>query len=171
MLSTLSLSFVKRPTLSLLPYLARFTFAATLATFLWKSALTKFDGFSLSIGAYAQIFPKAFEAVGYNPSELSVFYKLIAFGGSIGELILPLLIILGLFTRIASLGMIIFILVLSWVDHFGHGLEWGMWFDGEPGSKILDQRFYWITNLLVLMSLGGGRFSLDHLIGIRDEHK
>ena len=52
---------------ALLPILARFLFAAILLVYFWKSGLTKlgegFAGlFSPSLGAYAQIFPKAIEA-------------------------------------------------------------------------------------------------------------
>ena len=52
----------------ILPTLARFLFAALLLMYFWVSGLTKLgDGilgiFQPSLGAYAQIFPKAMEAV------------------------------------------------------------------------------------------------------------
>ena len=54
----------------LLPTLARAAFGAVLAGYFWASALTKFDAFpfTLSTGAYAQIYPKQFEALGYDAS-------------------------------------------------------------------------------------------------------
>ena len=57
---------------TLLPLLARLIFAAVLAGYFWASALTKFDGpFTLSTGAFAQIFPKAIEAVGSESGKTS----------------------------------------------------------------------------------------------------
>ena len=50
---------------SLVPSLARAAFAAVLLMYFWTSGLTKFDGpFTPSLGAYAQIFPRAMEAEG-----------------------------------------------------------------------------------------------------------
>lgn len=65
------------------------------------------------------------------------------------ELSTPVLLVLGLFTRIATLPMIGMTLVIqtfvypqAWVDHLT-----------------------WMTMLLLLLSRGPGVFSLDHLIG------
>ncbi len=170
MLNLLNLETPARGVQSLLPTMARLTFALTLFLFFWKAGLTKFDGpFTLSIGAYAQIFPKTFEAVGYDPNGLSLIHKLIAMAGSYGEIILPLMIVLGFLTRIASISMIIFIIVLSIVDHFGHNLATGSLIDADPHGKIADMRLYWIMNLLIIFALGAGRLSIDNLIGIRDK--
>ena len=62
--------------------------------------------------------------------------------GTYGEFILPLLIILGLATRLAVVGMIGFIIVMSIVDVTGHGVSVGGLLDGNPGSIIPDQRLY-----------------------------
>lgn len=93
-----------------LPLAARFVFAATLLLYYWNSGLTKLgDGFfglfSPSVGAYSQIFPKQLEAVGYDVSEFGLFQQLVVLAGTYAEFILPLLILLGLFTRLAALGM------------------------------------------------------------------
>jgi len=57
----------------LLPTAARLVFAGVLFSYFWTSAATKLDGlFSPSLGAYAQIFPKAFEAVGYDIGQMSL---------------------------------------------------------------------------------------------------
>ncbi|MGC1488840.1 MAG: hypothetical protein WA784_13745, partial [Albidovulum sp.] len=60
------------------PLLARFTFAAVLLVYFWNSALTKigdgiFGFLRPTDGAYIQIFPKAFEAAGYDSSQFGVF--------------------------------------------------------------------------------------------------
>ena len=87
--------------------------------------------------------------------------------GSYGELILPCLIIVGLATRAAALGMLAFILVMSLVDVTGHGVPLGGLLDGDPSSIVPDQRLFWSMPLLVLVFMGGGRLSLDHVLFAR----
>ena len=153
----------------LLPTSARFVFAATLAAYYGQSALTKIDvsSFSFSVGAYAQIFPKTMESVGYNPAELSIFHTLVVMAATFGELILPFLIIVGFLSRLAALGMIGFIFVQSVVDIYGHNLaakDIGHWFDGIPNSLILDQRAFWVFLLVVIALKGAGPLSIDYLL-------
>jgi putative oxidoreductase len=161
----------------LLPLLARFTFAATLAGYFWSSALTKlgdglFGFLSPSLGAYAQIFPRAMEAAGYDASQLGLFHWAVVTAGTLAEFILPALIILGLATRLAGLGMIGFVLVQSLTDIIGHGADAsaiGAWFDRVPDSHILDQRLFWIVLFVTLIVKGAGPLSLDRLIARRLE--
>jgi putative oxidoreductase len=158
----------------LLPLLARFVFAAVLLVYFWNSALTKVGGglmglFSPSTGAYVQIFPRAFEAVGYDSSQLSLFQHLVVLAGTWSEFILPALILLGLLTRLAALGMIGFVAVQSLTDLYGHGgiahaETLGAWFDRLPDGVILDQRAFWVFALLVLVIKGAGPLSLDRVI-------
>lgn len=158
----------------LLPFLARFVFAAVLFRYFWASALTKvgdgfFGIFSPSVGAYAQIFPKAMEAAGYNTSQLGFFHWAVVTGGTIAEFVLPILIVIGLFSRLAALGMIGFVIVQSLTDLFGHGgiehaATLGALFDRLPDGVILDQRAYWTLGLLILVFLGGGWLSVDRAL-------
>jgi putative oxidoreductase len=153
----------------LLPSLARLVFAAVLAGYFWASAATKFDGgpFSLSTGAYAQIFPKAFEALGYDASKLSLLQHLIALAGAWAEVVLPLLLVIGLLTRPAALAMVGFIVVQSLTDVFGHMVDaetLGAWFDRSSGALILDQRALWILVLAVLVVKGAGPLSADRAL-------
>ncbi len=153
----------------LLPSLARLIFAAVLAGYFWSSAATKFDGgpFSLSAGAFAQIFPMQFEAVGYQASNLGPLYHLIALAGAWAEAVLPLLLVLGLFTRLAALGMIGFVIVQSLTDIFGHmagAASIGQFFDTMSDAAILDQRALWMMLLAVLVLKGAGPLSLDRLL-------
>ncbi|MBW4710290.1 DoxX family protein [Roseobacter sp. YSTF-M11] len=155
----------------LVPTLARLVFAGTLLTYFWVSGLTKlgegFAGlFQPSVGAYAQIFPKAMEAVTYDTSQLSQWHWAVAVAGTWAEFILPALIVIGLFTRFAALGMVGFIVVQSLTDLYGHGgLEhketFGAWFDRFSDSLIMDQRSFWVFVLLVLVIKGAGPISLD----------
>lgn len=158
----------------LLPTLARFVFAAVLAGYFWASGMTKLgDGllgvFSPSTGAYAQIFPKAFEAVSYDASQLGVFHWAVVVAGTVAEFVLPLLIILGLLTRLAALGMIGFVTVQSLTDLYGHGgiehtATLGAWFDRLPDGVILDQRAFWMLALVTLVLKGAGPVSVDALL-------
>ena len=152
--------------------LARFVFAATLVGYYWASAATKVgDGFfSPSANAYVQIFPKQAEALQYDTSQFGAIETLIVLLGTWAEFVLPALIVVGLLTRLASLGMIGFIFVQSLVDIFGHmagDKTIGAWFDRVSGSLILDQRAFWVFLLLVLVFRGAGPLSLDRVIGSR----
>ena len=151
---------------TILPTLARLIFAAVLAGYFWASALTKFDGFpfALSTGAFAQIYPKQFEAVGYDASQLGLIPYLVTLAGVYAEIILPLLIVLGLLTRLAALGMIGFVVVQSLTDIWGHmaGPDTiGAWFDRAPDALILDQRALWVLLLTILVVKGAGPLSAD----------
>lgn len=157
-----------------LPLLARLIFAAVLLRYFWASALTKLgDGaFGIlqpSVGAYAQIFPRQMAAVGYDISQLGALHWAVVVAGTWAEFLLPLAIVLGLFTRLAALGMIGFVTVQSLTDLYGHGgiehpATLGALFDRAPDGVILDQRLLWGYLLAVLVVKGGGWLSADRLI-------
>lgn len=156
----------------LLPLLARLVFAAVLLRYYWGSAATKLgDGplglLSPSSGAYVQIFPRSMEAAGYDISQLGLFHWAVVVAGTLAEFLLPALILLGLATRAAALGMVGFVLLQSWVDVAGHGADAatrGAWFDRAPDALILDQRAFWVFLLLVLVLKGAGALSLDRAL-------
>lgn len=171
-------SLVERAGNWLMPLAARLVFASTLLLYFWNSGLTKLgDGilglFSPSIGAYSQIFPKQLEAVGYDVSQFGLFQKLVVLAGTYSEFILPLLIVIGLATRLAALGMIGFVVVQSLTDVIGHGATdaktLGALFDRFPDAVILDQRLFWVFLLTYLVVRGGGALSLDALLCRRME--
>jgi putative oxidoreductase len=162
--------FADRQTDWLLPTAARLVFAAVLLAYFWTSAGTKLDGlFTPSLGAYAQIFPKAFEAAGYDVGAVSLWQTLVALAGAWAEYALPLLIVLGLFTRLAAIGMVGFVLVQSLTDIRGHGAgpeTVGAWFDAASDALILDQRAFWMLLFLVLILKGAGPISADRFLGL-----
>lgn len=157
-----------------LPTAARLVFAGVLLVYFWASALTKLgDGLlgwiRLDAGAYIQMFPRAFEAAGFDAANLPLSYKLLALAGTWAEFVLPLMIVVGLFTRLAALGMIGFVVVMSATDIAGHGADAttiGAWFDRASGSLIADQRALWLFLLLFLALRGGGPLSADRFLGI-----
>lgn len=143
---------------------ARLIFFSALFQYYLNSAMTKFDGFLPNASAYAQIFPKTSEILEYDLTKMEFFHHIIVFLGSYGELILPVLIIIGLFTRIASVGMIIFIMVQSAVDIWGHFVESGQPFDHISSGVIADQRLLWMFLLMIIVLRGSGALSLDRLL-------
>lgn len=149
--------------------LARLVFLAVLLPYYINSALTKFDGtFLIADSAYYQIALPAVDAAGGDVSAVSLFpWGLMVLFGSYGEIILPLLLVAGLSTRIAALGMIGFIIVQTLTDVLVHNVDAttiGALFDRFPDSVILDQRLLWIFPLVYLAVKGGGLFSLDKLL-------
>ncbi|UYV36071.1 DoxX family membrane protein [Rhodobacteraceae bacterium D3-12] len=157
----------------LVPTLARFLFAAVLLMYFWKSALTKIGdgvfGFLDPTSAYFQIFPKLAEAYEYDTSKFGLLHWLIALAGTWAEFILPLLLLLGLFTRLAALGMIGFLAVQTLTDLYGHGVinepaTIGAWFDNGASSLLMDQRSLWLFLLVILVIKGAGPLSLDRLL-------
>ena len=149
--------------------LARLVFLAVLVPYYINSALTKFDGpFSIADGAYYQIALPAVEAAGGDVSAVSFFpWGLMVFLGSYGEILFPLLLVAGLFTRVAALAMIGFIIVQSLTDILVHNVDAttiGSLFDRFPDSVILDQRLLWTFPLVYLAVKGAGWLSLDKLL-------
>ena len=149
--------------------LARLVFASTLLFFFWNSGFTKIDGSGLVdvTNALAQMAPRAIEEAGYDASELGFHYHLMAFAGTYGEFLLPALVVAGLFTRLASLGMIVFIIVMTYVDVAGHGtvaFDLSKAFDGQPSDLIVDQRLLWLFPLVYLVVKGAGAISVDGLL-------
>jgi len=157
----------------LLGLTARFAFAAVLWFYFLNSARTKVgDGllgfFSISPGAYYQIALPAVEAAGGDVDAVAFFpWGLIVTMGTYAEFILPLLVVIGLFSRLAALGMIGFIAVQTFVDITVHQIgaeSIGALFDRLPDSVIADQRLLWIVPLAVIILKGPGLLSIDALL-------
>lgn len=153
---------------------ARLAFSSVLLLYFLNAAQLKvgsgFPGmFIPKGGAYAQMFPVLAKSVRYNVDKIDVFpYQVIVFVGTYMEFILPVLILLGLFTRAASLAFIVFIGVMTYVDITAHkvGAETiGMVFDRVNNSAIADQRLLWLVPLFYLMLKGAGAISLDAILG------
>ena len=153
---------------------ARFAFASLLFFYYLNSGWNKlgdgiFGFLNPSLGAYASILPPVMEHYGFDVEAIPFFpWDIIVLLGTWTEFLLPILIVIGLFSRIASIGMIIFIIVQSYVDVAFHGLEAkfvGSMFDRLPDAIIFDQRMLWIFVLLMIIVNGPGRVSVDHVLG------
>ena len=144
------LSWFERIPESLIALLARFSIAATF----WTSGQTKVEGFALNLvtGEFALGWPRL------SASAIDLFrdeYKLpllppelAAILAATAEHALPLLLLLGLGTRLASLGLLGMTAVIQLLVYPGAYATHGVW----------------AALLLWLMRRGGGSFSLDHLI-------
>ena len=153
---------------------ARLMFTSVLFFYFINSAFTKIGSgfpamFIPTSGAYAQMLPTVAEKYGYDASQIPfVPYGAIVYFGTYAEFILPVLILVGLFTRAASLAMIGFIAVMTYVDIVGHGADAktiGTFFDATQDSALADQRLLWLFPLLYLVIRGPGLISLDALFG------
>lgn len=155
----------------LVPTLARLVFAAVLAQYFWSSALTKLSGpFTPTDGGFVQIFPRAMEAAGYDASQLDWWASVVVVAGAWAEFMLPFLIVAGLATRFAALGMIGFVTVQSLTDIVGHKAGTatiGALFDAGSDAVILDQRALWMLIFVVLVIKGAGPLSVDRWIAGR----
>ncbi|MEM1006290.1 MAG: hypothetical protein AAGB28_03660 [Pseudomonadota bacterium] len=151
----------------LTPTLARLIFVAVLFVYYWNSAMLKIDGsiFSPSAGAFGQIFPKAAEAVLYDVTQMTFFQRIVIFFGTVAEFVLPVLLLVGLLTRLAALGMIGFIWVQTLVDVYGHNIALGGLF--ENSITLMDQRVMWTFLMLVIVINGAGPISLDRLLRLK----
>ncbi len=170
-------SSLERSTAPWLPgALARMVFAAVLLVYFLNSAMTKTgDGllglFAIQDAAYFQILPTVVEQYDYDASKIPFIpWGGIVLLGTYSEIILPILIVVGLFTRLAALGMIGFVLVQSYVDIHFHDVDSqtiGSWFDNLSDAVILDQRALWLFLLAYLVIYGAGTLSLDRVLGGR----
>jgi len=79
------------------------------------------------------------------------------YGVYIGEVVAPLLLIIGLFTRLAGMTIAINMLVAIYLVHMGDLASWG-----EHGAwKIELPMFYFFASLAITF-LGAGKYSLDN---------
>ncbi|EIE50796.1 DoxX [Salipiger aestuarii] len=146
---------------------ARLVFGAVLAGYFWASGLTKLDGTGLSANAYIQIFPRQMEAAGYDPSALPALAHAVTAAGTLAEFALPLLILLGLFTRLSAVGMLGFLAVMTLTDIVGHGIgaeTIGAPFDRDATGLVWDQRLLWAWLLGGLALTGAGPLSVDRML-------
>jgi putative oxidoreductase len=152
---------------------ARFAFLAVLFGYFFNSWKTKSGEGPLGVflvgdNAWYQIVPWAVEPAGGDLAQLGFFDNLIVHAGTYAELLLPMMIVAGLFARGAALGMIAFVLVQSFVDIRFHKVgpeTTGALFDRFPDSVILDQRMLWVFLLAMIVIKGAGALSLDQLLG------
>jgi putative oxidoreductase len=111
----------------------------------WRSGLTKWDGFgSLSLGA-RYLFEEEFRLHLFGAAIPYPAPLLMAWLAGVGELLLPILLVLGLATRYAALGILVMTAIIQLTVPDG-------W---------LAYHLPWAVMALVLMRYGPGAISLD----------
>lgn len=108
----------------------------------WLSARTKVEGFSIKDSTYF-LFENEY-ALPIIPSDFAAVVATIA------EHLFPILLVLGLFTRLSATALLIMTLVIQFLVY--------------PGAWAL--HLSWIAVLVPLIARGGGALSLDRLLRI-----
>lgn len=116
----------------------------------FRSGLTKWDGLSLSSSAI-YLFENEFKLHILGAAYAFPLPKLAAFLSASGEIVLPVLLVLGLATRFAALGIVLMTAVIQLV---------------VPGGWMT-YHLPWAAMAFALMALGPGPLSLDRLIARR----
>jgi putative oxidoreductase len=153
------------PAPSLAAPLARFTAAAfdllpkslpmlalrlTLALPFWKSGLTKWDDwFTLSFGARA-LFTDEYKLHLFGAEYSYPAPELMAWASAIGEVTLPVLLVFGLATRYAALGL----LVMTGIIQLTYPDGW------------MNFHLPWAAMALAIVAFGPGKIALDWVLGL-----
>jgi putative oxidoreductase len=116
----------------------------------WKSGLTKWDGwFTLSFGAQA-LFTDEFKLHILGAEYPFPAPVAMAYASALAEICLPVLLVLGLATRYAALGLLVMTGVIQLTVPDG-------W-----------QNFHlpWASMALAILTFGPGKIALDYLLGL-----
>ncbi|KTQ86474.1 hypothetical protein NS226_17885 [Aureimonas ureilytica] len=129
---------------SMSPSVPLFVLRLTLAIPFFRSGLTKWDGLRLADGA-RYLFTTEFQLHLFGGSFAYPAPILAAHLAGIAEILLPALLVLGLGTRFAALGLLVMTAVIQLTVP-----------DGWANFHLP-----WAAMALALVTLGGGRMALD----------
>jgi putative oxidoreductase len=119
-----------------------------LAVPFFKSGLTKWDGFLQISETPLLLFTEEFKLHIFGQEYAYPFPTLAAYGSSIAEIVLPILLAFGLFTRISALGILLMTALIQLTIP-----------DGWANFHLP-----WAAMALAIMLLGAGRASLDYIV-------
>ena len=132
------------------PDLVSLALRVALAVPFWKSGVLKWDGFLQLAPVAPLLFENEFKLhLPGGPYDFPFPYAT-AFGAGLGEIILPVLLVLGLGTRFAAFGLLMMTLIIQLTI---------------PGGWPV--HLTWAAMALAIMMTGGGRIAADRLIGHR----
>lgn len=114
----------------------------------FKSGLTKWDGFLSLSPAASFLFQEEFKLHILGQVYALPVPDVLAFASGAGEIIFPILLILGLATRFSALGLLGMTAVIQLIVP-----------DGWANFHLP-----WATMAIALIAIGPGRLSLDHWI-------
>jgi putative oxidoreductase len=112
------------------------------AVVFWQSGRTKVDGFAIKDSTWF-LFEHEY-ALPLIPSDWAAVLATLA------EHALPVMLIIGIFTRFSALGLLMMTIVIQLLVYPGAWVTHGLW----------------AASLLAVVALGPGRVSLDHLLGL-----
>jgi len=120
-----------------------------LAVPFYKSGLTKWDGFLQLSGGAQFLFGSEFKLHIFGSQYPYPFPMVAAYGAGIAEIVLPILLVAGLFTRFAALALLFMTAIIQITVPEG----WANF------------HLPWAAMALTLVVFGGGRIGLDGLRG------
>ena len=128
-------------------WLASLVLRVGIAIPFWKSGLTKWNSFGVLSETPVLLFENEFMLHILGKEYNFPFPTFMAYASSIGEIIFPILVVLGLFTRFAALGLLLMTLVIQLTF---------------PDAWPL--HFTWAAMAIGSIYLGGRQLSLDALL-------
>ena len=120
----------------------------------WKSGMTKWDGFLQLSGGAQFLFVDEFRLHIFGQLYPYPFPLVAAHAAGIAELVLPVLLVAGLLTRFAALGILAMTAVIQLTVPEG----WANF------------HLPWAAMAIALLAFGPGRLSLDWALGIERRH-
>jgi len=129
------------------PALTQFALRFALAVPFWRSGILKWDGFLRLNDTAVLLFTSEFKL--HLPGGPYPFPAptVMAFASGSAEILLPILLVLGLATRLSAFGLLIMTIVVELTVPSGWPVH-----------------VTWAAMALAIMTLGPGRISLDHFI-------
>ncbi|WP_324171323.1 DoxX family protein [Sulfurimonas sp.] len=82
--------------------------------------------------------------------------EFLAYGVYVGEVVFPILIILGLYARVASLGLAFNMLMAIFLAHGSTLLELS-----KNGSPVIELPFFYLVISVVIFLLGSGKYGVN----------
>ena len=114
----------------------------------FRSGLTRWDGFPKLTDGTIYLFEEEFKLHIFGGEYSIPAPDLVAFATGIGEIVLPILLVIGFATRISALGLLAMTAVIQLVVPDG-------W---------INFHLYWAALALSIIAMGPGQLSLDHLV-------
>jgi putative oxidoreductase len=127
-------------------WLVSFVLRLGVAVPFWKSGLTKWDGFGVLSETPILLFENEFVLHILGREYSYPFPTLMAYASSIAEIVLPILVVLGLFTRFAAIGLMLMTLIIQLTFPEGWPIH-----------------MTWAAMALGVIYLGGSKLSVDRL--------
>lgn len=133
-----------------MPSLTQLVLRCALAVPFWRSGVNKWDGFLQLNDVAVLLFSSEFKLhLPGGPYDFPA-PGIMAFAAGSAEILLPILLVLGLASRLAASGLLVMTLVVQLTVPSGWPLH-----------------LTWAAMALAIMASGPGRISLDHLLALR----